>query len=114
MVKNFVSSNDKRNLVTQNIDHLFSTYCMCDQAHFLIFYAVPKTRVTPYDGQKYCKKAKRSKLEEDWVQYRSLIKLIMKTLRKECFKDVSEEAKKTEEGMEGAEQAAWEREKKED
>ena len=45
----------------------------------------------------YCKKAKRSKLEEDWVQYRSLRNLVTKRLRKEklrFFEDVSKEAMK--------------------
>ena len=42
-------------------------------------------------------KVKRSKLEEDWVQYRSLRNLVTKRLRKEklrFFEDVSKEAMK--------------------
>ena len=45
----------------------------------------------------YYKKVKRSKLKEDWVQYRSLKNLVTKRLRKEklkFFEDVSEEAMK--------------------
>ena len=39
----------------------------------------------------YYKKAKRSKLEEDWVQYRSLWNLVLK---ENFLEDVSEKATK--------------------